>query len=313
MTRLTPDTQAVVAAVDRLTTQARRIADALTLTYDGTPDDSPTTPDDGPRLPPMDPVHILGIDPSAEPGMVVAQWVPEPPGAAEHRTRVQEWAAQAAAPESPPAGIPTVRRWDGERGPGWNWIDGDGSGEKRGILGTIADEDAQCTARRASLRNLLDRLDRSTVHTWEEGNLLRQHVEAEMRDADTARAVAAGNKRHVQLLAPELDDLQARITKARALHASHANGSAECTQRCERPHPEVRVCNGCGWTAPCPTARALDGTEQPTPAATEATEAVMVVDCSGRSLRRVHEPHDWEPQPGMPPVHCPGHRIEEPS
>ncbi|MFH9826747.1 hypothetical protein [Streptomyces bobili] len=157
-------------------------------------------------------------------GMRVPQWFPDPPGA-KFAARVHEWAAQAAHPAP-------------------------------------ADEDAERADRRASLRNLINRAAASL--TPDEDALLRQHVEVEMREADTARAVAAGNKRHVQMFMPELDQLQTRITKARVLHASHASGSAECTQRCERLHPEHRVCNGCGWTAPCPTARALDGTEQPT-------------------------------------------------
>jgi hypothetical protein len=36
-------------------------------------------------------------------------------------------------------------------------------------------------------------------------------------------------------------------------------------------------------------------------------EIVPVVPCSG-SLHSQHPPHDWEPQPGMDPVHCPGER-----
>lgn len=31
------------------------------------------------------------------------------------------------------------------------------------------------------------------------------------------------------------------------------------------------------------------------------------VPCSSVNLRLLpHQPHDWEPQPGMEPVHCPG-------
>lgn len=76
------------------------------------------------------------------------------------------------------------------------------------------DEDAQRTARRDSTRNLLDRLQRMGL-TDPERALLRQHVEAEMREADTARSVAAGNKRHVQVMYAELE--QANEAARRAL------------------------------------------------------------------------------------------------
>ncbi|MFE9935883.1 hypothetical protein [Streptomyces hirsutus] len=77
MTRLSPDVRAVVAAVDRLTTQVERLADARQ-----TPTDDATTTPGRP---------VVGIDP----GMVVGQWFPEPPGA-KFAARVREWAAHAA-------------------------------------------------------------------------------------------------------------------------------------------------------------------------------------------------------------------------
>jgi len=126
-----------------------------------------------------------------------------------------------------------------------------------------ADEDAQRTARRVSLRVLLNRLNNGLPFTASEAQLLTRHVATEITEHNTARSVAAGNKRHVQMFMPELDQLQTRITKARALHASHASGSAECVERCERTHPGLRVCNECESIAPCRTAQALDGTEQP--------------------------------------------------
>lgn len=59
---------------------------------------------------------------------------------------------------------------------------------------------------------------------------------------------------------------------------------------------------------------ALDGEQPaPAPAATQATEPAVIVGCSARALRRdIHAPHDWELQPGMDPVHCPGYWIEQP-
>ena len=76
------------------------------------------------------------------------------------------------------------------------------------------DEDAQRTARRESLLNLLGRAQRTGL-TCEEGDLLRGHVETEIREADTAQEVARGNLRHVQLLVPELE--QANEAARRAL------------------------------------------------------------------------------------------------
>ncbi|MFB6955492.1 hypothetical protein ACFCYB_00290 [Streptomyces sp. NPDC056309] len=48
------------------------------------------------------------------------------------------------------------------------------------------DEDAQRTARRASIRNLLDRAGRGILIASTEGELLRQQVEAEIRLSDQA-------------------------------------------------------------------------------------------------------------------------------
>ncbi|MEV8042426.1 hypothetical protein AB0P02_01095 [Streptomyces griseoluteus] len=81
-----------------------------------------------------------------------------------------------------------------------------------------ADEDAERTARRASTRNLLARLERSLYGPIaHEVALLRQHVEAEIREANTAREVARGNLRHVQVLIPELEQAQAAIARVRGL------------------------------------------------------------------------------------------------
>lgn len=71
--------------------------------------------------------------------------------------------------------------------------------------GTPTDEDAQRTDRRNSLLNLLARLDRDGVLVIGERMRMRLHVEAEIRESDTARAVAAGNKRHVQELYADLE------------------------------------------------------------------------------------------------------------
>lgn len=71
--------------------------------------------------------------------------------------------------------------------------------------GTPTDEDAQRTDRRNSLLNLLARLDRDGVLVIGERMRMRLHIEAEIRESDTARTVAAGNKRHVQELYTDLE------------------------------------------------------------------------------------------------------------
>ncbi|MEU4051300.1 hypothetical protein AB0F09_19135 [Streptomyces olivaceus] len=42
------------------------------------------------------------------------------------------------------------------------------------------------------------------------------------------------------------------------------------------------------------------------------TDLPTSLPCSTATLRQSHPPHGWEPQPGMNPVHCPGHGRPEP-
>lgn len=42
------------------------------------------------------------------------------------------------------------------------------------------------------------------------------------------------------------------------------------------------------------------------------TEPTALVGCPARVLRKYHQPHDWEPQPGMDAVRCPGYWVEVP-
>jgi hypothetical protein len=37
------------------------------------------------------------------------------------------------------------------------------------------------------------------------------------------------------------------------------------------------------------------------------TDLPTSLPCSTATFRQPHPPHDWEPQPGMNPVRCPGH------
>ncbi|MFH9574246.1 hypothetical protein ACH4MG_27360 [Streptomyces sp. NPDC017454] len=41
------------------------------------------------------------------------------------------------------------------------------------------------------------------------------------------------------------------------------------------------------------------------------TDLPTSLPCNWARTRQPHPPHDWEPQPGMNPVHCPGHGQPE--
>jgi hypothetical protein len=179
------DARAVVRAIDALTEEVRRLADAQ------------------PTPPPMDPVHILGIE------------------------------AEGPSCSSVPA------------------CDGQCCKQAPAV-----GEDAQRTTRRDSAHNLLARLDRGGLLSPADCALLRQHFDAETREHDTARAVAAGNLRHVKTLIPEIDRLAAELEEAQA-----------AAERVRRVAALIEA--GAPWTAnQQETARriltALDGTEQPT-------------------------------------------------
>ncbi|MFJ8110450.1 hypothetical protein [Streptomyces sp. NPDC096132] len=73
--------------------------------------------------------------------------------------------------------------------------------------------------RRESLLVLVTRIQRGRTLTDDEARTLREHVEMEMREAETARAVAAGNLKHVRILIPELEQAQAAIGRAEDLAA----------------------------------------------------------------------------------------------
>ncbi|MGW2210140.1 hypothetical protein [Streptomyces sp. NPDC001781] len=79
-----------------------------------------------------------------------------------------------------------------------------------------ADEEAQRSVRRDNLLLLLTRLQGGLLSA-EEKEALRQCVRAEITEGDTAREVAAGNKRHVQVMYCELTEAQAAIERVRAL------------------------------------------------------------------------------------------------
>lgn len=81
------------------------------------------------------------------------------------------------------------------------------------------DEQTLRWARRESLLVLLTRLERGRPLTADEARTLRHHVETELREADTARAVARSNLHHVKTIVPELEQAQAAIERVRTLRA----------------------------------------------------------------------------------------------
>jgi hypothetical protein len=100
------------------------------------------------------------------------------------------------------------------------------------------DEDALRTARRDSLLVLLSRAARGTLAP-EDGDLLRQHVEDEIRESNTARAVAAGNLRHVQVMYAELTATQAAIERVRTLVAGIAHPTSAGITEYDRGRHEM--------------------------------------------------------------------------
>lgn len=343
-----PNAESLVAAVDRLTTQARRIADALTLTYDGTPDDSPTTPDDGPCAQHPGAPVIGGMC-----GACTQYPADMRPALASDEDQAQRWARrepllvlltriQRGRPLTEDEATLLRQHIEAEM------RDADTAREKTVDLAetykaerrrgdALAEERNEAWAEREQLRDLLRSENQRANAAIDREHTAEQAAEEAQRERDQQAAVLAEVLRHFtpalvngqyaffQAQEPvsveefqrwrsvvqhdverpwwqQLDTVRAELEQAQA-----------ALQRVRAAADELADGTEPGFRAALAVRAALDGAEQPTPAATEATEAVMVVDCSGRFLRRVHEPHDWEPQPGMPPVHCSGRRDKEPS
>jgi len=164
------------------------------------------------------------------------------------------------------------------------------------------DEEQLRHARRNSLRVLLARIERGLPMTQAEAQQLRRYVEAEIRDADTSRAVARGNLRHVQILTPLLEQAEARaeamtramestaadalvhrgchrdlmaqclraeqaedaVKRVRALHQPMQRGPFTICMRCSGWDGEWR-CLGVVTDYPCDTLAALDETQEQRP------------------------------------------------
>jgi hypothetical protein len=84
-----------------------------------------------------------------------------------------------------------------------------------------ADEDVIRAARLDSLGVLLTRIANGLRLTADEARLLRDHIDVEVRESTTAREVARGNLRHVQLIVPELERAEAAIERVRAVLAPY--------------------------------------------------------------------------------------------
>jgi hypothetical protein len=188
MSQPSADAKAVVRAVEAMTTQVRRIADALStpvVRYEVAADDDATTP------------------PTTCGASAVTSFGPVGPCTLRvgHEGPVHK------------AGLSTF--WRDEQAP-------------------AADEDAHRADRRASTRNLLARLDRGGLLSPGDSTLLRQHVEAETREHDTMRAVAAGNKRHVQIMYTDLSQAQERARQAEELlGVAHETSNRSEAERAE--------------------------------------------------------------------------------
>ncbi|MFI1734024.1 hypothetical protein ACH40E_33390 [Streptomyces acidicola] len=210
MSQTSPDARAVVRALDALTTQAGRIADALTtpVTEDvRAVDDDATTPATTCPTPlthnwgcgcPTDQYAAAGCGHRGlHPGFTCDQVDQTRPYWDVRWGQVQQALAADEADT-----FRHARAW----------------AERHGLAKTSEDsapapaavEEAQRIARRRdSLLNLLDRLDRHGTLTHEERALLRRQVQDEGIGHDTARSVAAGNKRHVQVMYADLQQAQA--------------------------------------------------------------------------------------------------------
>lgn len=216
MSQFSPDTRAVVRAADALTAQVRRIADAMARAADARQDDFALTPDaaDDDATTPVDEPTALR-DMAATLRHIDSEGFREAAACCEARAFAIEHGLAKTSDDDRPA--------------------------------PAADEDAQRTARRASTHTLLARA--AAGLTPDEDALLRQHVEAEQREADTApqfERAAWDATQHVLELKAELAGSQAAIERVR--------GAAQWIRS---NYPGLAPANN-------RLRAALDGTEQPT-------------------------------------------------
>lgn len=112
------------------------------------------------------------------------------------------------------------------------------------------DEDVVRAARLDSLGTLLSRILNGLVLTPDEGKLLSEHIDAEVRESTTARAVAVSNKRHVQAIAPEIDRLTAELEDAETRAEAFRQQRGQAQAALARVHRLADlIAAGAPWTA----------------------------------------------------------------
>ncbi|MGI3198481.1 hypothetical protein ACRJ4B_16000 [Streptomyces sp. GTA36] len=214
MSQLSPDARAVVRAVDTLTTQVRRLADATARAADARRSDFVLTPD-----------------------------------AADDDPPAQCWHTEPGSPCD----------WDVCRQPNRPATEGRRTGPAERAPAPAADEDAQRTSRRESIRTLLARA--AAGLTPDEDALLRQHVDAEIHEGDRARQQAVRLEPAIieqERLAAELAEVQAAIERVRALRDPIAEAIEQADYRAPMRRGDLA-------DSVMPVILdALDGTEQPT-------------------------------------------------
>jgi hypothetical protein len=200
------------------------------------------------------------------------------------------------------------------------------------VLPATTDQTADRAAIRAEVLNEQGPEDQETLadaaasYRW-----LRPVIEATMTDSDRwdgdeSEEVHLG--RYVQWLAAQA---QAPVTEAQAERLATLTDCHGGTLHCEHYQEGDGDCCRCGrdnWcpnegVAPAPLRRMADETpatetqdeawqrewdRRPEGAdVSDLFEITAVVPCSG-TLFSAHQPHTWEPQPGVPVVYCPGKR-----
>ncbi|MFJ8144663.1 hypothetical protein ACIQ6R_06260 [Streptomyces sp. NPDC096048] len=206
MSPMSADARAVVAAVDRLTTQAKAIADALSTSADA----PTTTADDGPRpdfTSPLSGIEVRQPCPFCPPPAMIPRRL-----FAEHVAR--EHKQQAPADDGVKRSLPF---------PYAREVAEDEAPMRAYLSAPAADGDQQRAIRRERLHNLLARADRGTLTSGEVA-ALRDLVDAEIRGADQLRAGRATWKAKAEEIERDRDSIAAalELAKERARKAERA-------------------------------------------------------------------------------------------
>ncbi|MFD8251928.1 hypothetical protein [Streptomyces werraensis] len=246
MSTPSPDARAVVAAVDRLTTQVRRLADTRQ-----TPTDDATTT--------CDALYTRT-------GLLTTRCIRP----ANHKTPRhtdsggRNWSEAVAI--YPIADAPTTTADDGPRcvcgdpieltGDPAGWIHSPGSNtpclDARPNLARASveasvrdqapadDEEQQRTHRREQLRTLLARLDRGGLLSPGDCTRLRQHIAAEQHEADTLRAITADHRVETRALREKLERYgqEAKEQRERAEQAEAERDRYARSEMEEQAHAE---------------------------------------------------------------------------